>query len=152
MDLDHIIEKVLYCDGSYRDIYIRPVTKNDWQKFLVYIKNELDVQFFKDGVTVDFSHLGFDEIFCQTNGHAILMVINLKPVTLNCNFFTIEEIELDIDPKEVIDFEVYNRVIDFIKKLSMALNKEVILTPENCPDKQLLSCSPLGEVEYINIW
>lgn len=148
---EHNIQKIFYCDGSYRDIYVRHVTKDDWRNFIDFVKIEWPIQFYEDGIKVDYYNLKVDQIFSLTNNHAILMIIYLNTLSVNCNFFSVEEIELDIDPREVLNIEVYNWVIDFIKKLSRALNKEVRLTPENCPDYSILRCYPNSEVEYLNI-
>jgi hypothetical protein len=147
------ISKVFYCDGSYRDIYIRNTSLSDWQAFHEFIKNErLCIEIFKDGARVEFDDLSVEEIFKLTEQFAIRMCFYLDTLSVHCNFFTIEEIELDIDPKEVIDERIYNNVIEFLLKLSKAVNKEVVLTPENCPDYVILRSLPnRNEIEYVNI-
>jgi hypothetical protein len=148
-----MISNVFYCDGSYRDIYIRNTSISDWNVFLEFIKREqLQLEMYKDGVRIEFDNLSIEEIFNLTKQFAIRLIIYLDTVSIHCNFFTVEEIELDIDPKEVTNNCLYDRVIGFLLKLSNAVNKEVVLTPENCPDYVMLRSLPnQNGIEYVNV-
>jgi hypothetical protein len=63
---------------------------------------------------------------------------------INCHFFTEQEIELDLDPREVNSEERLNSLFRFMKVLGKHLGKEVILTLENSPHLVLLRTSPDG--------
>jgi hypothetical protein len=145
--------KVFYCDGSYRDIYVRNTSESDWEVFIQFIRSEqLPIEMYKDGVRIEFDNLSPREIFNLTEQFAISMSILLDAVSIHCNFFTIDEIELDIDPIEVTNDYQFNRVTEFLVKLSNVMNKEVVLTPENCHDYIILKSLPnSNEIIYINI-
>ncbi|MCB0153960.1 MAG: hypothetical protein KDF65_04120, partial [Anaerolineae bacterium] len=79
-----------------------------------------------------------------------LLSIVVSGVTLNCHFFTIEEIELDLDPREVDDESKLRELLYFISRLGGVLEKEIKITPENVPDVPLFIFTPeRGIVEFI---
>ncbi|SDL01483.1 hypothetical protein SAMN05421823_104149 [Catalinimonas alkaloidigena] len=53
---------------------------------------------------------------------------------IKCHFFTDDEIENDVDPREVRSLEDHQRLLDYMIRLSTLLDQPVILTPENTPD------------------
>ena len=58
----------------------------------------------------------------------------LLPV--NCHFFTAEEIELDLDPTEVLDERSLQPVTALLVELGRLLGKRVILSYENSPPRR----------------
>lgn len=149
-----LMETVFYSDGSYRDIYIKTTNETEWDCFLNFIKNRnYFVEFYKDGAK--FHYVGFSqkEIFDMTRReHAILMKIKLDTINIHCNFFCIDEIELDIDPNEIKNLNHIELIFDFIREVATVMKKEVILTPENCPESPLVRCNANNyEIEYMEI-
>ncbi|MFP5115199.1 hypothetical protein ACSU64_22850 [Bacillaceae bacterium C204] len=82
--------------------------------------------------------------FEEKENHRILMSINTNGVLINCNFFSEDKIEFDIDPKEVKNKSEANAVFEFMKNLSKILDKESILTGENSPEYPLVAVNPDG--------
>ena len=72
------------------------------------------------------------------------MSINTNGVLINCHFFSEDEIEFDIDPKEVKSKSKADDVFEFMKNLSKILVKESILTGENSPEYPLVTVNPDG--------
>lgn len=141
-----INKNVFYQDGSLRDIYILDTDINVWERFvnLLYISN-LDFRLLIDGSMRNTPRISVDELFQMKDDKSLLLVINLKGVNINCHFFCIEEIELDIEPKEINDFNKACAVLEFMKSISQELNKEVLLTPENMSDFPLIISYPNGK-------
>jgi hypothetical protein len=78
------------------------------------------------------------------------MTIDLSDIRVNCHFFTPEEIELDIDPSEVVRDDQADRVMGFISDLGRVLQKRVILTWENMRNAVVFEYLPeRGTVEYL---
>ncbi|GAB3580474.1 hypothetical protein GCM10027345_21970 [Hymenobacter daeguensis] len=50
---------------------------------------------------------------------------------IRCHFFRDDELENDIDPQKVTSYAVHQQLMDYLTRLSLALGKEVVLTPEN---------------------
>jgi hypothetical protein len=64
-------------------------------------------------------------------------------------FFTVDEIEFDIDPREVKDERDLEELFDFLRRLCRISNKQTVLTPENAPDLWIFRFNPgINEPEY----
>ncbi len=75
--------------------------------------------------------------------------VRFAGVLANCHFFTPEEVEFDIDPRDVTGQEQLDALFAFMRCLVSAVGKEAILTAENCPDIVVFRVRPDGlEVEY----
>lgn len=127
-------KKAFYVDGSLRDIYVQNTTATDWGKFLDLVSS-LKTASFRDGEP-DNLPTQVAEIFEGTGEASLLLQIDLGKVKLNCHFFTIDEIELDVDPKEVTSQQELDAVIDVLVDVGKSLNKDVILTDENSPNSR----------------
>jgi hypothetical protein len=64
-------------------------------------------------------------------------------------FFTVEEIEFDIDPREVKGQQELNALFGFMRCLAQATDKEVVLTAENMREIVIFRASPgNAAIEY----
>ncbi len=131
MDWDEC-KAAFYADGSLRDIYVHNTMAADWGKFLKYVSS-LKTSCFRDGKP-DQLPTQVPEIFKKSGISSLLLVIELGKVKLNCHFFTVDEIELDIDPKEVTSQQELDAVIDVLVGIGRSLSKDVFLTDENLPE------------------
>ena len=124
-------KKVFDFDGSWRDIYVLNANRNDWNKLLKSLLNSTyETIFWIDGeVTKPIKTI--QEALGIRNYASPLMHINASKLHIACHFFTDEEIEFDIDPREVNNQQNINEVIRFMFFLGNLLQKKVILTPEN---------------------
>ncbi|MES9685390.1 hypothetical protein ABWK22_21315, partial [Gottfriedia acidiceleris] len=71
-------------------------------------------------------------------------------IMFNCCFFSYTEIEFDIDPKEINSETDVKIVFEFMRKISMVLGKESIITAESDPDNPLVTVHSDGSL-LINI-
>ena len=68
---------------------------------------------------------------------------------MHCHFFTTDEIELDLDPREVTSQGQLDAVLDFISNLGAALQRDVVLTEENSPEHVWFKfAAATGQVRY----
>jgi hypothetical protein len=130
MDWDEC-KAAFYVDGTLRDIYVHYTTDADWGKFLTYASS-LKTSFYRRGEPAQLP-TQVSEIFEE---HSFFLVIELGKVSLKCHFFTVDEIELDIDPKEVTSQQELDAIIDVLVGIGKSLDKDVVLTDENCPDSK----------------
>lgn len=114
-------------DGSLRDIYFTDTGLEHWEKFLLSIQ-EFQYQYSFDGNAQEI--LSIEAIFSNREGHHILSIY-IGGVTVNCHFFVVEEIELDIDPREVKGQLEHEAILKFIETLAMAIDRPASLAPEN---------------------
>ena len=64
--------------------------------------------------------------------------IKLGSINVKCHFFDDSEIENDIDPIELKSQEDHGKLIDYLKDISVLLDKEVIVADENVKNSVLL--------------
>ena len=135
MEWKKIQEEILYWDGSLRDIYFQGTNDNDWETFLEFIRNgDHKYEFLlNDRATKLFSYAA------MKNHESKLLRIWVNDIILACHFFCDEEIELDIDLRDVKNFDKWNSLIDFLKNLAQNIGINGIITPENMDDLVLLN-------------
>jgi hypothetical protein len=73
---------------------------------------------------------------------SVLLSIDVDGIRINFHFFTENEIEGDLDPREIDSDERLGKLLRFLRTVGQGLSREVRLTPENCSDTVLLAYSP----------
>ncbi|WP_299427721.1 hypothetical protein [uncultured Shimia sp.] len=115
-------------DGSLRDIYVRNTTEDDWNRlFAAFSKYEMTL--FCDGDPSPEIEVPA-AIFERCNEHHYRLEMLAKGITFQCHFFTVDEIEIDVDPKEIKSQQDLDVVLDVMGAIGRALAKPVILTEE----------------------
>jgi hypothetical protein len=128
-----------FVDGSLRDIIVSDTKIDDWEAMY----EELTVR-------------GFDMVFECGDSHALpqnlgellsvrrqddpcprLSVI-VGAIKFNCFFFSEDEIEFDLHPRDVSSEDAFLKVVDFMRTIGRRLAKDVILTDENAHDCVLI--------------
>ncbi|RYZ86761.1 MAG: hypothetical protein EOP06_13895 [Proteobacteria bacterium] len=126
------------CDGSLRDVYIDKTDMRDWSAlFEVARRNPYAYTF--AGAPRELPSP--QSIFDNRDGSHLLMV-NIGNASINCHFFIPEEIELDIDPRQVTDPATHELILNFLAELSSRVGKELFITAENSPEAVYLRFSP----------
>ena len=124
-------------DSSCRDLYVLNTSVADWEAFLD-LATLYPFDYTYDGEPRELPSVA--QVFRDQDGTHLLR-IHLDAVTLNCHFFDEDEIELDLDPRQVVSGEQHEQVLDFMERLGSALSKTVLLTPENSRNQPLLTYS-----------
>ncbi len=134
MNWKKLKEKIYFEDGSLRDIYIHDFNKEEWLQWIDYVNSNYRLQWFNTEKDVSEDKIDPDVItgffdgshdLCQTTS------IFIKDVCINAHFFSEEEFENDIDPREFNSIEDHNLLMKYLIELSKMFNKEVLLTVEN---------------------
>lgn len=113
-------------------------TPESWTVFIGWARlRGADLRF--DGAPAD-----FPETASAAKGlsHRHLLVLPIAGAHLHCHFFSLEEIELDIDPAKVTSDEDHCAVLEFIRELSLLLGLTAIITAENFKDRPFLRFEP----------
>jgi hypothetical protein len=137
-------------EGSWRDICVIDTSVADWKAALEMIRAAgFRLRFTVDG---DESTLPDDvlEIFRQPRETSFMLAVFVGGIQLNCHFFAESEIELDLDPREVVGQAELDAVITFMRKLAGSTQKCALMTPENAHEVAFIRVAPLGIVEYIS--
>jgi hypothetical protein len=128
-------------DGSLRDVYLSSTSHDDWAAFLA-VANQYPSEYLFDGEVTDMPTVA--AIFGNREGTHLLR-ITVGSAQINCHFFTPEEIELDIDPRQVESQETHTAILGFVEAVADAAGKLARITPENSPESPILSYEPDGE-------
>jgi len=122
-------------DGSWRDIYIHGTSIADWNALVQALPGwGYRVEFLADNHPQDLPAVT-KRIFDEWAEAPPLLRIHVGPVLVQCHFFTEAEMEFDLDPREVRGSREFHRVLAFMQKLAVLLDKQVTLTPENVPGR-----------------
>ena len=126
-------------DGSWRDIYISPASFDDWRAIYPFLRSQPGIEFSAEAgscdapSTIDASFFANSRLTLRLRAGRILVVFH---------FFTPEEIECDIDPREVASQTDLNSLLEFLRQLGDLTRKRAIITPENLPDRPIISYDP----------
>lgn len=129
----------LVWDGSWRDIYVKETALDDWDQFLSVVRETVQYQYFVGGQLTLLPSVAINIFSVQKQTK--LLSIWIGGVQLNCHFFSEREIELDLDPRQIASEENFNALRQFMEQLADALQRPILLTPEN------LSKQPIAEYE-----
>ncbi len=138
-DVAHYFE----IDGSLLDAYVFGVSMADWQQVI----DVLRAQNWSLDYTVDSSSLPLPEqvsdIFAARDQASPTLHIRPTPdILVNTHFFSDGEIEFDFDPRELQGQDRLDVLCSFLRTVGSALNKPIVVTPENSPDRPLLTYTP----------
>ena len=130
-------------DGAWRDIYVVGANLEDWQCLLDELIASMphDIDFYIQGNKVS-SAPSAKVIFERRHETSTLLQVTLGKVHLNCHFFCEEEIEFDLDPREMKSDEDLQAVKAFMRTLANVTNKPAILTHENDQEAVILTVQP----------
>ena len=126
--------KIYYWDGSWRDIYVLNTARHDWKIWVDYVNKNYPIDWFNGKTNTDEKKIDFNVIEEFWSGNLDLCStakIFIDKIQINAHFFDDTEMENDIDPREFNSFEDHEKLIKYMTDLSILLDKEVILTPEN---------------------
>jgi len=133
-------------DGSWRDIYVTPASLDDWKAVFPLLRAQSDAEFIRESGSVSIPD-SLDESFFTDSRPTLRFRVG--GVLVVFHFFTPEEIECDIDPREVTGQASLDAVLTFVQQLGDLTRKRTVLTPENCSDHPIISYDPESrEFEY----
>jgi len=135
---------------TLRDIYVRNADLSDWRRFAELIGRLGYPLSFKGHWTGERFPKDVDELFLDdSNDELTTLRMNVSGVHVHCHFFDESEIELNLDPEEIDRPSRLASVLELMRAMASALDKDVVLTPESCPDDWFFRRRPgSGEAEF----
>lgn len=119
---------------AWRDIYVLGTNINAWQRLIDELrKSDYDLTYFRNGQTVLLPEDAKDPFPLEGKCDRLLFVC-FGGVLAYCHFFTSDEIEFDIDPREVVGQPQLDRLFDFMRCLAESVGQDAILCPGSCSD------------------
>jgi len=134
-------------DGSLRDVYVSGAEPKDWA-VLFDLAMAAQCRYLADGVVAPLPTV--DAIF-RDRDVSHLLQIQAGRASVNCHFFIPDEIELDIDPREVVDDATHDAILSLLESLSCGTDKCVSLTAEDSPESPYLSFSPVSRQWSVHV-
>lgn len=141
MEWTELKDKIYYWDGSWRDIYILNTTRQDWNRWIAYVNKNYSIDWFNGKTNTDEKKVDFNVIEEFWNGNLDLCStakVFIDNIQINAHFFDDTEMENDIDPREFTSIEDHDKLVKYMTDISILLDKEIILTPENEHETALL--------------
>lgn len=131
------IKWIFESDGFLRDIYVQDISLKDWKLLITYLNKSYNL-IFDDLDKIDSNYVL--KFLKDKNGEmdAKSVAINLDGIIANCHFFIADQIEFDIDPKDINSLKDYLKIEAFMKNISELLLNQVTLTGENSPGIPLI--------------
>jgi hypothetical protein len=128
-----------FVDGSLRDIIVSNTTIDDWESmYREFTVREFDMIFeCGDSNTLPQNLSKFLEIRGPHDQCPRLRVI-AGANKFSCFFYCQDEIEFDLNPRDVTSEDEFLKVIDFMRTIGACLAKDVILTEESAHDYVLI--------------
>ena len=130
-------------DGSWRDIYVLETDLLAWERVLVWLRGLAGsgvarLEYEPDPLPETVATIM--ERHATTGGGPLK--IFASGLQINCHFFGEEEIEFDIDPREVKGPTEARVLLDLMRGLATVANGPVHLTEENLSDQRWLTYDP----------
>ena len=132
------IEVVLEDLGLLLDIVVPDTRIGDWQKFIDYIRtSSLPYEYF-NGERKSALPDKVDAVLAKVPEMTHLLSIRISGLDANCHFFDEEEIELDVDPRQMGGPGLHT-VVGFMAQLGKLLGKDVQLSGEGTHNRPLIT-------------
>ena len=130
-------------DGTLRDIYVENVNIEDWKILIDYLNANHILKYgpSNDNKIVNKADKDYlIKLLSDETGEMELKTLSIivENIIINTHFFTIDEIEFDIEPQEINSETDYEKLLSFMNEISKILNKPLILTCENQIDFPLI--------------
>ena len=130
-------------DGGLFDIVVADTRLGEWDEMLAALAAwGYPLRWSVDGE----KHAGFSsaqEAFNCTREAAVLLAFDLAGILVHAHFFSEEEIELDIDPREIRESNI-DALTEFMARLGELLQRRVSLAHEGAHAYELLAYDPLS--------
>jgi hypothetical protein len=130
-------------DGSLRDIYILDTDANDWDVLLAAIRSSNYERSYRlDGELAALPESFASALSDRARASAHLTLRLAEGLTVDCFFFSDEQIEFSLDPREIRGEYELEKLLSFIAYLGQTVRKKVLLTPENGAQFAFLEFDP----------
>ncbi len=129
-------------DGALRDIYVFGTDLSDWQRVLDALRTWQPLPNLVIGGQPAIMPDKVDDIFGEARQQGAMLAVEVSGARVNCHFFGEDEIEFDLDPREVVGTIQLEGFEQFMALLGRATGKSVVMTMENTRDAVILRYAP----------
>ena len=137
-------------DGSLRDIYVQDVTLSDWETLIDFLNLNYDIKFGEDEQNQIDKEYMTKYLKDETGDmESKSLKIDFNEVNFHCYFFLPDQIEFDIDPREIKTINDFESIEKFMVSISKSLKNQVTLTEENSPEFPLFKIDVEKDINII---
>ena len=117
-------------DGAFVDLIVRGTEPAEWELFWATLRSgPFGLRTYRDGEPISLPKTAA-EIFAEREVASMTVSVLVGAVTANCHFFG-GDLELDIDPREVVSEAAFESVVALMRFISITLGRPVLATPES---------------------
>lgn len=142
MNWEYLKEKIYYWDGAWLDIYVFNIEEQNWFEWVNFVNNTYRISWHNGRTQKNQNQIDFNVIedyWNSTSEYVSTGTIYLNnKIEIKAHFFDNSEFENDIDPREFQNMEDHEQLMKYLKQVSKIMKREVVLTPENCPETPLI--------------
>lgn len=124
-------------DGSLRDLLVLETEEHDWRSIWKIFGSMTPLPTLTVGGDARPMPNDVQEAWRLAEKHHVVLAIPVGILSIHCHFFDQAEMEMDIDPGEVIGPEALQALADFMRIVGEATGKTVLLTHENSRDREI---------------
>ena len=128
-------------DGSLRDIYITPATLGEWRTLYQLLRDFPGVEYSVDG-NMQAPPDAVEQVFAVWSSAHPMLRVKVGRTLIVFHFFSDEEIECDVDPREISSQSDLDALLGFVQQIGDMTHKRVVITPENVRNEPIISYDP----------
>lgn len=130
-------------DGSWRDAYVFDTDGDDWQRVVDLVRRQgWEARTNGEGGVESPLPAEVRDIFALDSTSPTWLIRPGAGVEIKCHFFAPEEIEFDLDPRQITDQSSLDVVCEFLRAIGRELRKPVVVTAENDPAWTIMRYDP----------
>jgi hypothetical protein len=135
-------------DGSLRDIYVLGTGIELWRRFFDGLRSAYNLEYSVDGESCPIPE-SVDEAFSTRTAASPSLHFRVAEMVVACHFFCIEQIEMDLDPREVTSAADFDALLRLLRSVGETVSKPVIVTCESDQQHPFIIYQPdTSEFEY----
>jgi hypothetical protein len=128
-------------DGALRDSYVHDTTVEHWRTLFDALRATCELGYSVDGTPCPLPTV-VDETFTNRQIVNPSLSFYVGDINIACHFFTTDEIEFDISPRDVMSQAALDDLLAFMRLIGGTLERVVILTYENDGQHPFISFEP----------
>ena len=128
-------------DGALRDIYVRSTTIEHWRTLFVALRASYALEYSVDGTARPLPAV-VDEAFTTRDTASPSLHFRVGGIVIACHFFTTDEIEFDISPREVTSQTALDELLGFLRLVGDTLGRAVAMSYESDEQHPFITYEP----------
>lgn len=136
-------------DGAWVDLIAVGTDTSDWESFVAALTSgPYALRCCRDDEMIPIPESA-GWALAETSLATVCLTVQTGGVSANCHFFG-GDLELDIDPREVVDESAFESVLDLMRFVARAVGRPVIAAPEGGRlEEAFLRVDPNGEASFL---